>query len=1482
MIDRKEIELLIKAKLQGKADIATVTKSIVDLEAAIDSQVAAAKKGVGSIDDLKDSYRKLEQVAAQLASAGSLIGSFEKQQKAVAKSETAVKSLGDKYAELKAKLDAAGNVTDAQQERLVKLSARYDRATASLEKQRSVLAELETSLKDAGIASDQLAQASERIRVAAAQTGVALVKNRDAQATFNADLRAANKIIEDKAAAEKAAARDADLFAAAEGRATAASRARAVAEQEAQEILARRRAATAAARTAQASGQGTAAGDAADAARVRELAALRADIEQRSAASARDSGLAQTAADAQKTAASFTTLARASSDLAPKVTSVRDAVNSILNPGAEARSTLAGVEASVGQLATTIAAIKGPVRDYQEQFKELAAASKAIANQGALVDTFRRQVVALRDARTEFTNARAKVNEYAAAVRQGGEAGASFTRALAEAQTRARGAAEALAAQVGATRAARDALRGAGIDSGNLANAETRLSETARQATASTQTLAKAVKQYGEESGKASVKNPFADNGRTTLSLVQRIRGEVLSLAAAYVGLQGGIGLAKSAIDAFNTREGSKNQLALSVGQNKALIDAEYEYVRAQADRIGFEFETAVKGYAKFSASATLAGRAQQETRFIFESVAEVGRVANLTADNLDGVFKALEQIFSKGSIQAEELRGQLGDRLFGAFQVAADSLKDTFPDLNKALKDGLVTSDQLVRIIARYKEIVAGQLPDAQQSLAANQMRLNNAVFDFKTAIADGGFADAYKQALVEVTTFLKSENGKKFAQDLSSLFTTLAQALVFAANNADLLQAALVAFVGVKATTVAAELITNMVLLSTASGTATVALTGVQLAVSRIKLAFAALSAFIVGWEIGTVIYEKFSWVQKVSAYVVGGLHALWLVMAGGAETAFNVIPTLAKNAFAGLINAATFGVRQVLGLFSTFARAVGSTGLADSIDKSVEGLTVGYTKLGNKSDEIRKKLIEDLKTIKQNIDSAGYVAPTGPAAGAKAAAQPTAQPPLPPLKKTGPTEADIAKRKTLIEEIRKALETLDARVERTQTDTLSSQLKAVDIQYQALARKIETLGGPEASKFLEQLFVSKGNLQLQITRKFNEELLKEQEAVQNKLEGIEALGGKKQKNELQQRLDAIATSYADLYRQIAAEREKADRNGLGTATADSQKARLDAGVKRLQNIERIKFASEELKVREEGVNKELDTRAKLIAAVNAQKEVGTITDVQAAAQINQINADAVPKIQEAALAATQWAAANGAIFGTPELQQAFIASMDAIAVRARNVNTEFTNMQKYIGSRGASSISSGLDNVAQNLTDMATRQKSVSQGFKDMAQSAGQALAGFLRDIALAIIKLMIFNQMKQSGNPYVAAIGAAGASSVNVNHAGGLVGRVNSRTRVVSPALFANAPRYHQGGVAGLGPDEYATILQKNEEVLKADSPRNIMNGGGLTAKSDGGGSNRFVLVDDRTKVPEAMASAEGEMVTMVHLRRNIATLKQMLR
>jgi tape measure domain-containing protein len=73
------------------------------------------------------------------------------------------------------------------------------------------------------------------------------------------------------------------------------------------------------------------------------------------------------------------------------------------------------------------------------------------------------------------------------------------------------------------------------------------------------------------------------------------------------------------------------------------------------------------------------------------------------------------------------------------------------------------------------------------------------------------------------------------------------------------------------------------------------------------------------------------------------------------------------------------------------------------------------------------------------------------------------------------------------------------------------------------------------------------------------------------------------------------------------------------------------------------------------------------------------------------------------------------------------------------------------------------------------------------------------------------------------------GLIGRLLAGVFHEGGLVG-AGGPTRGLPIHAFLGAPRYHNGGMAGLAPDEVPAILQRGERVLSRDQVRRGMGGG----------------------------------------------------
>ena len=130
-----------------------------------------------------------------------------------------------------------------------------------------------------------------------------------------------------------------------------------------------------------------------------------------------------------------------------------------------------------------------------------------------------------------------------------------------------------------------------------------------------------------------------------------------------------------------------------------------------------------------------------------------------LSADDTQGVFTALEQIVSKGAVSAEELRGQLGERLPGAFQIAARSLGVTTQTLDEMLRKGEVLAEDLLpRLADELRESVAEGLPDATESAAADFERLENAVLNLNAAIADGFLLDWLARAAEGATAVVEA----------------------------------------------------------------------------------------------------------------------------------------------------------------------------------------------------------------------------------------------------------------------------------------------------------------------------------------------------------------------------------------------------------------------------------------------------------------------------------------------------------------------------------------------------------------------------------------------------------------------------------------------------------------------------------------------------------------------------------------------------
>ena len=216
-------------------------------------------------------------------------------------------------------------------------------------------------------------------------------------------------------------------------------------------------------------------------------------------------------------------------------------------------------------------------------------------------------------------------------------------------------------------------------------------------------------------------------------------------------------------------------------------------------------------------------------------------------------------------------------------------------------------------------------------------------------------------------------------------------------------------------------------------------------------------------------------------------------------------------------------------------------------------------------------------------------------------------------------------------------------------------------------------------------------------------------------------------------------------------------------------------------------------------------------------------------------------------------------------------------------------FTNAFQTIGNVGGSALEQVFNEgrfAADEFFANLTRQLAV-QSANAVTNQLISGILGLLTNSLSGMFSGGSFYSGKGTGFAgYDAALGQH-VANVPIHHSGGIVGMGGVATRTVPLSLFANAPRYHEGGL--LRPDERPAILQTGERVLSRSDNANM--GAKLDVIADkiealasaiqnstGGGSPNIVIVDDNSKIEKYMRSPEGARTFLFQMNQNRAAVK----
>jgi len=226
---------------------------------------------------------------------------------------------------------------------------------------------------------------------------------------------------------------------------------------------------------------------------------------------------------------------------------------------------------------------------------------------------------------------------------------------------------------------------------------------------------------------------------RATDELDKKVNGLAGSLGGKFAGAFAALGVAGFGMDVVNTTakmEGMRNAINFASGgaQEGAKSMA---FLRAEANRLGLEQESAEEGFKTFAGVLRGTGITADNARKYFSGVSEGVAAMNLSGEDEKGVFLALGQIMSKGKVQAEELRGQIGERIPGAFDIAAKAMGVTTGQLDKMMKDGkLMAKDFLPKFASEMHRTFGPGTQAASQSMQAGINRLKNEFYNLKTEL--------------------------------------------------------------------------------------------------------------------------------------------------------------------------------------------------------------------------------------------------------------------------------------------------------------------------------------------------------------------------------------------------------------------------------------------------------------------------------------------------------------------------------------------------------------------------------------------------------------------------------------------------------------------------------------------------------------------------------------------------------------------------
>ena len=278
------------------------------------------------------------------------------------------------------------------------------------------------------------------------------------------------------------------------------------------------------------------------------------------------------------------------------------------------------------------------------------------------------------------------------------------------------------------------------------------------------------------------------------------VGGPMGAAAGGAIGAQ--VGMLRQAIGETATYASEITKLNIAL---KGITKTSQEYSDAQnainsiSKSLNVPIKEATSSFTKLSASVIGAGGNVNDAEIVFRGITTAIKGTGGGAAEVQGALLAMSQVFSKGKVSAEELSGQLGERLPGAVTAFAKATGRSLPQLQKDLENGVVGLNDVIKFAIALEAQYSNSAKNVASSSEESGARMTVALDEVKLAVGSAfqpigskfqeSITQAAKVSIVgvkmiinELKVFNKEiekafgkENVQSMGENIKFLFTTM-----------------------------------------------------------------------------------------------------------------------------------------------------------------------------------------------------------------------------------------------------------------------------------------------------------------------------------------------------------------------------------------------------------------------------------------------------------------------------------------------------------------------------------------------------------------------------------------------------------------------------------------------------------------------------------------------------------------------------------